>query len=159
MVVHHIVFDGWSVGLLAKDFEQCLLSVIEGKERELPTAARLTYLDFSAWQFSEEGAQRLSQGINFWKQHLDAAPQHHELPTLANTSSVQGARHERVLRKEISEQIEVLARRFAVTPFVVYPQYIFFSIGPIFKSARCCCRGHRLQTECGLKLSLLLVIL
>ncbi|TMO61828.1 condensation domain-containing protein, partial [Pseudoalteromonas aurantia] len=63
-VWHHIVFDGWSVGVFLKDFER---AYIHGEALSLP---ELQYADYACWQrelmSGEVGAQQLA----YWKSNL-----------------------------------------------------------------------------------------
>lgn len=49
MTIHHIIADGWSVGLITDEMGRIYESLIEGTEPELPELA-IQYADYSVWQ-------------------------------------------------------------------------------------------------------------
>ncbi len=70
--VHHIVSDGWSLGVIADEFIQFYKAFCENRPSPLPELS-IQYLDYAHWhrQLLENGAMR-SQ-MSYWKQTL-AAP-------------------------------------------------------------------------------------
>ncbi len=77
---HHIVSDGWSMGVFARELEELYRSFSQGQPNPL---AQLTiqYPDYAAWQrewLTGERAQKLAE---FWRQTLIDAPFLLELPT------------------------------------------------------------------------------
>jgi amino acid adenylation domain-containing protein len=70
--VHHIVSDGWSLGVIADEFIQLYMAFCENRPSPLSELS-IQYLDYAHWhrQLLENGAMR-SQ-MSYWKQTL-AAP-------------------------------------------------------------------------------------
>ncbi|KAG9576738.1 hypothetical protein KCV01_g17296, partial [Aureobasidium melanogenum] len=77
---HHIVSDGWSVGVLMKELSQLYTAFAEGKEDPLP-ALSIQYPDYAAWQRTWLDAERLAVQSAYWKRQLAEAPALLALPT------------------------------------------------------------------------------
>ena len=49
MSIHHIVSDGWSIGIVARELSEWYTAAIEGREPHLP-ALPIQYADYAMWQ-------------------------------------------------------------------------------------------------------------
>ncbi|MBB1062193.1 condensation domain-containing protein, partial [Marilutibacter spongiae] len=74
---HHIVSDGWSVGVLVRELGALYEACVLGTEDPLP-ALPLQYADYALWQRSDAS---LSADVAYWRQALEGAPGLLELPT------------------------------------------------------------------------------
>lgn len=61
---HHLLLDGWSLGLLFSDLSQAYQLVLQGREPDLPP--RPPYRRFIAWQKS----QKVAASERFWRAYL-----------------------------------------------------------------------------------------
>ncbi|MEU5579215.1 non-ribosomal peptide synthase/polyketide synthase [Streptomyces huasconensis] len=77
LAVHHIVTDGWSVGVLARDLGELYAAALEDRHPQLPTLP-VRYADYAAWQRSR--ADRAEVELVYWRQALDGVTPL-ELPT------------------------------------------------------------------------------
>ncbi|MGY3199992.1 amino acid adenylation domain-containing protein/non-ribosomal peptide synthase protein (TIGR01720 family) [Streptomyces sp. TE5632] len=77
LAVHHIVTDGWSLGVLGRDLGELYAAAHEGRRPRLP-ALPVRYADHAAWQRAR--ADRVEQQLAHWRETLDAVPPL-ELPT------------------------------------------------------------------------------
>ena len=122
--LHHIVTDGWSMGVLIRELkafyrpspEQASDAGQDGLP-ELP----VQYADFAAWQRGWLTGKVLKQELKWWRQQLAAAPQVLELPTDRPRPAVQsfrGAVEPIVLSPSLSQRLEALSRRQSVTLFM-----------------------------------------
>jgi amino acid adenylation domain-containing protein len=75
LVQHHIVSDGWSLGVLQRELAALYASFCRGEGDSLPPPA-LQYADYAAWQ----NAAPLSQQADYWRQQLAGAPALLDLP-------------------------------------------------------------------------------
>ncbi|MFG2602568.1 non-ribosomal peptide synthase/polyketide synthase [Streptomyces sp. NPDC048514] len=77
LAVHHIVTDGWSMGVLGRDLGELYTAAHENRPAALP-ALPVRYTDFAAWQRTR--ADRIEAGLGHWRQAL-AGVTPLELPT------------------------------------------------------------------------------
>ncbi|MFE5792220.1 amino acid adenylation domain-containing protein [Streptomyces sp. NPDC056503] len=118
LVLHHIVADGWSLGLLRAELADHYAAYKEGREPGLPTVP--SYRAHAAAERSWLDGPEAAGALAYWRGHLAGAPAL-ELPldrprTAAPSSS--GAYHTRVLRG-IGPVLNAFARTHRVTPFMV----------------------------------------
>jgi amino acid adenylation domain-containing protein len=73
----HIVTDGWSIGVLARELQALYGAFAQGQPDPLP-ALPLQYRDYATWQRRQSG--RLSDSLAWWKSELDGLPVVHALP-------------------------------------------------------------------------------
>jgi amino acid adenylation domain-containing protein len=69
LTLHHIVSDGWSVGVLIRD----LTSLYEAYERERPSALpplAVQYGDYALWQRERLTPERMARDVGYWRQRL-----------------------------------------------------------------------------------------
>ncbi|MEU0334314.1 non-ribosomal peptide synthase/polyketide synthase [Streptomyces sp. NPDC006193] len=77
LAVHHIVTDGWSVGVLGRDLGELYAAALERRSPDLP-ALPVRYADYAAWQRGR--ADRAEADLAHWRQALDGVTPL-ELPT------------------------------------------------------------------------------
>lgn len=119
--MHHIVSDGWSMGIVAREWGELYAARVEGRSAQLPEN-RLQYPDFAAWQRDRvEGGGDLESQVEWWQKQLAGlAPL--ELPTDRPRPAVRssaGAVHFFELPESIYAGIKQLARERGVTLFMV----------------------------------------
>lgn len=74
--MHHIISDGWSMGLLVDEMLKIYNAYEENKGDPLPPP-RLQYKDYSEWQNSEEEKKLIKKQGEYWKKEFEG-----ELPVL-----------------------------------------------------------------------------
>ncbi|UFS85862.1 amino acid adenylation domain-containing protein [Bradyrhizobium daqingense] len=77
---HHIVSDGWSIGVLMRELGALYQAFTAGKDDPLPPLA-IQYPDYAAWQRQWLSGERLQRQVNYWREALAEAPAVLELPT------------------------------------------------------------------------------
>ncbi|HET9225379.1 MAG TPA: amino acid adenylation domain-containing protein, partial [Thermoanaerobaculia bacterium] len=107
--MHHIVSDGWSLRVLARELGQAY----EG--RELP-ALEVQYGDYAVWQRRWLQGEALEAGIAHWRERLAGAPPVLDLPLDHPRPAVMGDRG--ASRAVTLPSVQALARRQGVTPFM-----------------------------------------
>jgi hypothetical protein len=119
MTVHHIVGDGWSMGVLARELRD-----LYGTEREQREAALeelpIQYGDYAAWQRESLAGGELQEQMGYWKKQL-AGLERLELPTDCPRPAVvsrDGAMVLMELGEELSRRIRELCRREGLTLFM-----------------------------------------
>ncbi|NTX52768.1 amino acid adenylation domain-containing protein [Myxococcus sp. CA039A] len=79
-VVHHIVFDGWSVGVLERELSEAYEAKMRGTAVD-ERRPEVRYADYARWQREWLKGEVLEKQLTWWKQQLAGAPPVLELPT------------------------------------------------------------------------------
>ncbi|WP_299539369.1 non-ribosomal peptide synthetase [uncultured Streptomyces sp.] len=79
LTVHHIAFDGWSVGVLSRELTTLYTARVTGMAAGLPEP-ELQYADFAVWQRAWFTGDVLSGQLDYWRGRL-AGAEPLELPT------------------------------------------------------------------------------
>ena len=123
--LHHIVSDGWSMGVLIRELATLYAAISSEKPSPLPPLP-IQYADFAYWQrqwLQEVGATRespLQAQLTYWQQQLDGISILN-LPTdtpRPATQTYRGATQFLQLSKSLSEALEALSQREGVTLFM-----------------------------------------
>ncbi|MEH2268243.1 MAG: amino acid adenylation domain-containing protein [Nostoc sp.] len=78
--VHHVVFDGWSEGVLWRELTALYTAFSTGKPSPLPELP-IQYADFAVWQRQWLQGKVMDTQLDYWKQQLAGSPPLLELPT------------------------------------------------------------------------------
>ncbi len=117
--MHHVASDGWSVGVMVKEFGE-LYERYEGGEKSRLEELEVQYVDFAVWQREWLQGQVLDEQLDYWRRRL-AGVQALELPTdrprSTATSHREGNSPFRV-SAELTQQLKALSRREGVTLFM-----------------------------------------
>jgi len=119
LTIHHVVFDGWSAGVLMRE----LAALYEGRDAGSPDLPQMTvqYADFAQWQRQSLQGEILDQHLDYWRRNLGGAPTTLDLPAdylRPARSSYQGARQTLLLTKELSSGLKTLSRTENATLFM-----------------------------------------
>ncbi|MFL5356592.1 amino acid adenylation domain-containing protein [Archangium sp.] len=120
LTMHHIISDGWSMGVLIREMVALYEALSSGRPSPLPEPA-LQYADYAAWQRRWLQGEALETQLAYWKQQLDGAPRRLELPTdhpRPAMPTYRGARHSRPLPYALTEALRELSRREGATLFM-----------------------------------------
>jgi amino acid adenylation domain-containing protein len=118
--IHHIVSDGWSIGLLIRELATLYEAYAAGAESALKDLS-LQYGDYAVWQREWLRGGVLDQQLAYWREQLRDAPPVLELPLDKQrpaTSSFHSETFSCNLSKKISEELEALSRKEGVTLFM-----------------------------------------
>ncbi|TDB56913.1 non-ribosomal peptide synthetase [Photorhabdus khanii] len=77
---HHIVSDGWSVGVLISELNTLYTAFLAGQPDPLPPLA-IQYPDYAAWQRQWLSAEQVQTQSDYWRTLLADAPVLLDLPT------------------------------------------------------------------------------
>jgi amino acid adenylation domain-containing protein len=117
--LHHIVSDGWSIGVLIRELGTLYPAFANNTRSPLPELP-IQYADFADWQQEWLQGEVLETQLAYWKQQLDNIPSLN-LPTdkpRPATPSYRGATQFLELPKSLSEELEALSQRQGVTLFM-----------------------------------------
>ena len=115
---HHIISDGWSMGVFLRELNQLYAAFIKG-EPSLLAEPGLQYADYAVWQ--RQQGEALAKQLDYWKQKL-AAPPVLELPTDRPRPAVQryrGAILSWHVAAPLTAQLKQLAQQEHVTLFML----------------------------------------
>ena len=119
--LHHIVSDGWSMGVIVRELSALYTAFAAGEGDPLPPLA-LQYPDFAAWQRKALTQQKLKRQLDHWTGALAGAPPMLTLPTDRPRTvprSIAGAAVPVEIGGELSGAIRQLGRMLGATPFVI----------------------------------------
>jgi len=116
---HHIVSDGWSLGIFFDELGQLYSEFHAGRQTMLPDLP-IQYPDYAAWQREWLQGPELEKLVNYWRVQLAGAPEVLALPSArprpANPSS-RGFVLTRLLTPELSRRVEELSHGEGTTLF------------------------------------------
>ncbi|MCY1045105.1 non-ribosomal peptide synthase/polyketide synthase, partial [Corallococcus sp. bb12-1] len=121
LTLHHVVSDGWSMGVVVREIASLYADLLAGGEPTLP-ALPVQYVDYTVWQRRMLQGEVLERQLGYWKERLAGAPRVLELPTdrpLPAAQTFHGARVPVRLPKDVSQALKALALREGATPFMV----------------------------------------
>ncbi len=72
--LHHIISDGWSMGVLIKELGQ-VINHFQNNQFPLPEPLAIQYIDYSVWQRRVEDKEKHSKTLNYWKEQLEGVPE------------------------------------------------------------------------------------
>ncbi|WP_164003053.1 non-ribosomal peptide synthetase, partial [Pyxidicoccus caerfyrddinensis] len=120
LTLHHIVSDGWSMGVLVRELVSFYEALSSGHTPRLE-ALPVQYADFASWQRSWLQGDVLQGQLDYWKQQLSGAPALLELPTDKPRPAVQSQRGALLpvhLPLPLAEALSAFCQREGVTPFM-----------------------------------------
>jgi amino acid adenylation domain-containing protein len=118
--VHHIASDGWTVGLLIKEFCSAYTAYAVGDSADTMPAS-LQYADFATWQDAYLQGGVLDAGVSFWQSALEGVPQVHGLPIDKPRPAKQtfrGELHRTRVESSLEERVRQYCQERRVTLFM-----------------------------------------
>ncbi|WP_122386926.1 non-ribosomal peptide synthetase [Pseudomonas syringae group genomosp. 7] len=122
LTMHHIVADGWSLGVLTRELTALYQAFSQGLDDPLPALA-LQYGDYAVWQRNWLDGERLSHQRDYWQQALAGAPVLLALPTDRPRPAHQdysGASVALNLDPRLSADVRTFCQKQSVTPFMLF---------------------------------------
>ncbi|PHM40846.1 Amino acid adenylation [Xenorhabdus szentirmaii] len=77
---HHMISDGWSVGVLMHELSALYHAALDGRENPLAPLP-VQYADYALWQREQLQKTSITEQRNFWHGQLEGAPDLLTLPT------------------------------------------------------------------------------
>nr|UYH37520.1 amino acid adenylation domain-containing protein [Myxococcaceae bacterium MCy9487] len=93
LVMHHIISDGWSLGVLLRELSTLYGASSQGAPSPLPELP-IQYADFAHWQREYLSGEVLEKQLRYWKKQLTHAPPLAALPTDHQRPAIQRYRGE-----------------------------------------------------------------
>jgi amino acid adenylation domain-containing protein len=120
LTMHHIISDGWSMGVLFREISELYEAFVNGRPSPLADLP-IQYSDFAVWQREQLQGDVLETQLAYWRKQLADAPAILELPSDAPRPAMQtfnGACHTVILPRTLSDSLSELSRREGVTLFM-----------------------------------------
>ncbi len=130
VVMHHIVSDGWSMGVLVREIGALYEAFTTGRPSPLPELP-IQYADFAVWQSEWLAGEVLERDLGYWRARLEGAAEL-DLPTDRVRPAVQSSRGDAWrfgFDAGLMEAVETLARRESATPFMVLASGLLTLLG------------------------------
>ena len=121
LTLHHIVADGWSMGVLVREVAELYRAFSSGQKPSLPELP-IQYADFTVWERELLNADALGTQIAYWKRQLGGRLPTLELPTdrMQSAASTQnGASLIFTLPSSLAQPLRGLCRQEKVTLYVL----------------------------------------
>ena len=109
--MHHIVSDGWSMGVLVREVNALYEAFASGRPSPL-SELPIQYADFAVWQQQWLARDSMQPQLEYWKQRLADAPSSLPLPAdspRATAESDKGAEQTVLLSQSLSERLRSLS--------------------------------------------------
>ncbi|MBE9209303.1 AMP-binding protein [Nostoc sp. LEGE 06077] len=122
LTTHHIISDGWSVGVLIQELATVYQALLKGKPSPLPQLP-IQYADFAYWQRQWLQQEVLKTQLNYWQQQLSNSTPLLKLPTDRPRPSVQtfiGKKHTLTLPQNLSAVVKDFSQKEGVTVFMTF---------------------------------------
>ena len=118
--MHHVVSDGWSMGVLAEELKSLYTAFVQGEENSLQELS-IHYADYAVWQREWLGSGVLEQQLGYWREKLGGELPLLQLPTdrpRPTQQTYRGAGHQFTLSTGLLEQLRALSQREGTTLFM-----------------------------------------
>ncbi len=119
--MHHIVSDGWSIGVLLREVSACYAAGLRGEAPALP-ALPVQYGDYAVWQREWWDEAALAPQLAYWRDRLGDEHPVLELPLDRPRRAAReaaGGRVTRQLSASLTRELHGLAQRHGATLFMV----------------------------------------
>jgi amino acid adenylation domain-containing protein len=120
LTMHHIVSDGWSIGILTRELSELYNAAVESREPRLP-ALPVRYADVAAWQRERTQGGALDPGLAWWREFLGDPERPLELPADTGDAAARahhGATATARIERALKHDLERLSREEEATLFV-----------------------------------------
>jgi amino acid adenylation domain-containing protein len=121
LAIHHVIADGWSLGIMARELGALYAAFQAGAADPLPPLP-VQYADYAQWQREHLTGETLQKQRAFWRAALAGAPPALELPVDAARPPAERHRG-RVWRDRmepaLAQRVRALAAEEGTTPFAV----------------------------------------
>jgi amino acid adenylation domain-containing protein len=120
ITMHHIVSDGWSMGVFTNELSTSYGAFVRGEADPLPEL-KIQYADYAIWQRKWLEGEVLGKQAEYWKRALAGAPEVLQLPTdhvRPEQQSYSGAAARLVLDEELTAGLRGLSRKHRTTLYM-----------------------------------------
>jgi amino acid adenylation domain-containing protein/FkbH-like protein len=122
LVMHHIISDGWSLGIFLREFEAAYHAIVGKVAQPALPPLSVQYADFAEWRRRSIEGALLENELSFWKKKLDGAPSAIALPIDKSASEIPNGKagHASLqLAAPLAQAVLQFGRQDGTTPFMV----------------------------------------
>ena len=119
LTLHHIICDGWSIGIIMEELQKIYAAFAEGRPSPLPELP-IQYGDFVMWQQEFLQRDEIRQQLAFWKKKLDGYTRL-EVPgdlAISDDADRRSAIVSALLPRELSENLKEFSNQQGGTLFI-----------------------------------------
>ncbi len=120
LVIHHIVSDGWSIGVFIQELSSLYQALSVGESSPLPELA-IQYADFAVWQRQWLSGEVRHTHLNYWRSQLHGAPELLQLSTdrpRPVVQTYQGHTHNFTFNTDLTQKLQTLSLSVGTTLFM-----------------------------------------
>ncbi|HEX3682907.1 MAG TPA: amino acid adenylation domain-containing protein [Bryobacteraceae bacterium] len=121
LAMHHIIGDGWSRTIFAREFAALYDDFCKGRKASLPPVP-VQYPDYAAWQHASLDLSAPARQLEYWKGQFGRPVTPLDLPTDFARPAVQTFHGQRIrfqLAPGALERLQSLAKAESATPFMI----------------------------------------
>ena len=116
VIMHHIVADGWSQGVLIRELASLYDAFSKGRPSPLPELP-IQYADFAVWQKDWIGGGEFARQLEFWRRAM-VQPPFLQLPAIRSAAGGGGTHKRFFLSRELGASVRSLCKQEGVTLFM-----------------------------------------
>jgi amino acid adenylation domain-containing protein len=120
ILMHHIVFDGWSESILLDELAALYSAYSRGATQSPLPELSIQYADFAAWQSRRLAEGAMETQLNYWRQQLEGLSPLSLITDYPRTATPgnRGAKQSVVLPLSLTAELKELSRRRRATLFM-----------------------------------------
>ena len=121
LIMHHIVSDGWSMGVLHRDWSELYNSELSHKQADLPELT-IQYKDYAAWHNSQLSSEEINIHKHYWLELFNGEIPVLNLPSDSSRPKVMtynGASIYRELDKSTVDELKLFGNQQGGTLFII----------------------------------------
>lgn len=121
ITLHHIISDGWSLGIIMRELSEFYSSFLKNEECNMPPLP-IQYVDYSSWQSNWINSGALESQLVYWKKNLQGIPEMLDLAIDKPRPAVQtynGGIEEFELDTELLQSIQQVTKTTGASSFQV----------------------------------------
>ncbi|HEY0077693.1 MAG TPA: amino acid adenylation domain-containing protein, partial [Pyrinomonadaceae bacterium] len=122
VTMHHVISDGWSMGVLIREVATLYRAYVEGEEESPLAELPVQYADFAVWQRRWLAGEVFEAHLSYWKRQLGGELPVLNLPTdrpRPQVQSFRGASYTMRLPASLAEALRALCRREGATLYML----------------------------------------
>jgi thioesterase domain-containing protein/non-ribosomal peptide synthetase component F/acyl carrier protein len=117
LTLHHIICDGWSIGVILRELQQLYVVIVDGRGAQLPPLA-LQFPDYVIWKTSR-AQEGFDKALAYWKDRLRGYRGFKVDPDFPNAPerAVKGAIVSRLLPRDVTDALKTFSNQQSGTMF------------------------------------------